>query len=247
MRRVLCDSGFYRVEFIEHLENNGHSYILSVPITAPIQRELHRISNWECVEDGLEVGEFYFEHADEKWKRARRYVAVRQHIQTRPQAPGKAGQQMTLFEEYEELGHYRFSVLITNDHELPAVEVWREYRPRANDENVLKNLKEGLGLDAFNVNSFWATEAALVYTALVCYNLMHFLDTQLLHRGQGSHQVKTLRHTWFILPGLLGNSAGRHRLRIGVKAISLRAKITRILHEIQQLPHQLNCIAVAPP
>lgn len=247
MLRVLCDSGFYRIEFIEHLENNGHSYILSTPITAPIQRELARVSNWERIEDGLEVGEFYFEHSDEKWKRPRRYVAVRQHIQTRPQAPGKAGQQMTLFEEYEELGHYRFSVLITNDHKLPAVEVWREYRPRANDENVLKNLKEGLALDAFNVDSFWATEAVMVCTALVCYNLLHFLDTQTLHRDQGSHQAKTLRHTWFILPGLLGNNAGTYRLRIGVKAGSLRAKLTRVLHEIQRIPHRLNCIAVEPP
>jgi len=40
---------------------------------------------------------------------------------------------------------------------------------------------------------------------LVCYNLLHYLDTQLLHRNQGAHQAKTLRSIWFILPGQLGS------------------------------------------
>ena len=245
--RVLCDSGFYRIEFIEYLENRGYCYILSVPITPPIQREIAQAQNWERIEEGLEVGEFFFEHADAKWTRPRRYVVVRQHVQLRPEAPGKHGQQMLLFEEYEELGQYRYSVTVTNDRDLPAVEVWRHYRPRANDENVIKDLKEGLGLGTFNVDSFWATEAIQVTTALVCYNLLHYLDTQLLNRNQGAHQAKTIRYTSFILPGQLGNSAGRYRLRIAVKPGKLRAKLMRVLNEIQRLPHRLNCNAVQPP
>jgi len=244
---VLCDSGFYRIEFIEYLENRHYRYILSVPITQPIQRKIAQVSTWERIEEGLEVGEFFFEHADVKWTRPRRYVVVRQHVQTRPEAPGKHGKQMMLFEEYEELGQYRYSVSITNDHDLAAVEVWRQYRPRANDENVIKDLKKGLGLDAFNVNSFWATEAILVATALVCYNLLHYLDTQLLNPKQGTHQAKTIRHTWFILPGQLGNSGGSYRLRIAVKPGKVRAKLVRVLNEIQRLPYQLNCNAVQPP
>jgi len=247
VRRVLCDSGFYLVDFIEYLENKGYSYILSVPVTPPIQRQIAQVSTWKPIEEGLEVGEFFFEHADAKWTRPRRYVVVRQHVETRPDAPGKHGKQMTLFEQYEELGRYRYSVFITNEHDLPAVDVWREYRPRASDENVLKDLKEGLGLGAFNVDSFWATEAILVTTTLVCYNLLHFLDTQLLNRNQGAHQAKTIRHTWFILPGQLGNSGGSYRLRIAVKAGNVRAKLARVLSEIPRLPHRLNCIALQPP
>ena len=246
VRRVLCDSGFYRIDFIEYLENKGISYILSVPIIAPIQRRIALLMNWSQLEEGLEVGEFYFEHASEKWNGTRRYVVVRQEVEIRPNAPGKCGEQMMLFEEYEELGRYRYSVFITNDHELPAADVWREYRPRANDENVLKDLKEGLGLDAFNVDSFWATEAILTTTALVCYNLLHYLDTQLLNRNQTHRQAKTIRSVWFILPGQLGNSGGSYRLRLAVKAGELRSKIIRILNEIKQLPHVLNCNAVAP-
>jgi hypothetical protein len=245
--RVLCDSGFYLIEFLEHLERRCYSYIVAAPITPPIQREIVRVQRWNVIEEGLEVGEFFFEHADAKWTHPRRYVVVRQHVQTRPDAPGKHGQQMLLFEEYEELGQYRYSVLITNDRDLPAVDIWREYRPRANDENVIKDLKEGLGLDAFNVHSFWATEAILVTTALVCYNLLHYLDTQLLHRNQGAHQAKTLRSIWFILPGQLGSGGGSYRLRIAVKPGTVRAKLLRVLNEIQRLPHRLHCNAVQPP
>lgn len=54
---------------------------------------------------------------------------------------------------------------------LPAVEVWRNYRGRADCENRIKELKNDFGLDSFNLNSFHATEAALGFSMLA-YNLM---------------------------------------------------------------------------
>ncbi len=218
-----------------------------MPIIAPIQRQIARLREWESIEDGLEVSEFYFEHADKKWTKARRYIVVRQHVETRPQATGKAGEQMSLFEEYETLGGYRYSVMITNDTELAPVDVWRNYRPRANDENVIKDLKQGLGFESFSLQSFWATEAVMVTTALIAYNLLRYLDSQLLNRNQAHKTSKTIRNTWFILPGQLGNSGGSYRLRIAVIDKKIRAKIVRVLNEILRLPHRLNCNAVEPP
>jgi hypothetical protein len=186
VRRVLCDSGFYLAAFIEYLEKRGLSYIIAVPVTAPIQRRIARLREWSRIEEGLEAGEFRFEHADEKWTRPRRYAVIRQHVETRPQAPGKHGRQMMRFEEYEELGRYR-------------------------------------------------------------YNLLHFLDTRVLNRNRSPQQARTIRQTWFILPGQLGNSGGSYRLRIAVKAGKVRARLNRILHEIQRLPCRLNCNAVEPP
>lgn len=241
---VLCDSGFYRVNFIQYLENKAYSYILSVPISAPIQREIARVNTWIRIADGLQVGEFFFEHADEKWRKARRYVVIRQHVETRPEATGKAGEQMSLFEEYEILGDYRYSVMITNDIDLAPVEVWRKYRPRANDENVIKDLKYGLGFEAFSLHSFWATEAVMVTTALIAYNIIHYLGSQLLNRNQTRRTSKTIRNNWFILPGQLGNSGGSYRLRIAVKEKKIQAKLFRVLNEILRLPHELNCNAV---
>lgn len=247
IKYVLCDSGFYRSDFIQYLENKGYSYILSVPITPPIQRQIARIRQWENIDNGLETSEFNFEHADEKWTKPRRYTVVRQHVETRPNATGKAGEQMSLFEQYETLGGYRYSVMLTNDTVLAPVDVWRNYRPRANDENVIKDLKQGLGFGAFNLQSFWATEAVMVTTALVAYNLLRYLDSTLLNRNQARNSAKTTRNTWFILPGQLGNSGGTYRLRIAVTDKKIRAKIVRVLNEILRLPYRLECSAVQPP
>ncbi len=60
-------------------------------------------------------------------------------------APKASGKHPALFKELEELKSYRFSLYISNDEELGPEEIWRGYRPRANDENVVKDLKEGYG------------------------------------------------------------------------------------------------------
>ena len=44
---------------------------------------------------------------------------------------------------------------------LPAAEVWRSYRGCADCENRIEELKNDFRLDSFNLNSFYATEAAL--------------------------------------------------------------------------------------
>ena len=40
---VLCDSGFYEIDFIEYLEEKSFSYIISVPISHTIQREILQV------------------------------------------------------------------------------------------------------------------------------------------------------------------------------------------------------------
>jgi len=239
---VLCDSGFYLVKFIEHLETKGLSYIIAAPISHAIQNAIHSIELWEKLDEGIEVAQFHFEHKDEKWTHPRRYVAVRQHKGKR--SPRQLENSLSLVQEYEDWGAYRYSVLITNDELLRAEEVWREYRPRANDENILKDLKEGMALSAFNLDNFWATEAVMVTTALVFHNMLHYLNRNILNRNRPKSQTKTLRAQYFILPAQLGNSGGTYRLRIAVKPSQLRARMVYFLNRIQQLPHRLNCIAV---
>ena len=42
--RVLCDSGFYEIGFIGYLESNRFTYIISVPISRTIQREIFQVT-----------------------------------------------------------------------------------------------------------------------------------------------------------------------------------------------------------
>jgi hypothetical protein len=241
VRRVLCDSGFYLIDFIEYLEGKGLSYIIAARISSALQSAIFGVERWERVDEGLEVGEFFFEHRDAKWTRPRRYVVVRQLITRRPKAAGK---QLSLFKELEDWNRWRYSLMITNDLELPAVEVWRQYRPRANDENVLKDLKEGYGFAAFNLKGFWATEAVMMMGALVFHNMIHYLNGHILNRGGPRPQLTTLRAKYFILPAQLGRCGGTSVLRVAVKPGRLRAKLTWCLEQIARLPWRLNCNAV---
>ncbi len=241
--RVLCDSGFYEIEFIEYLEQKGFIYIIAVPMSHTIQREILGVKHWHMISKGVEVGEFTFQHRDRKWTHPRRYVVVRQSIKKRPKASGK---QPSLFKDLIDWSQYRISVMITNDTEATAEEIWRHYRPRANDENVVKDLKEGYGFETFNVKNFWATEAVLTMIALVFHNLIVYLNRTILNPNQSQEQLKTLRHKYFTLPGQLGSGGRNHVLRLSVQEKKIRAKVIYIIRRISMLTQRLNCIAVDP-
>ena len=180
------------------------------------------------------------------WKQARRLVVIRQHVPTRPKASGK---QPMLFRELEEHRDYRYSVLVTNDTALAPEEIWRTYRPRANEENAIKELKEGYGWHAFNVRSFWGTEAAMLLIGMVCYNLVHHLNRCVLKTAEeGVARLKTLRLKVLAIPAIYGSGGRRPTLRLGVQDRSLRAKLRYWLQRIHRLALRLfNCNAVALP
>jgi hypothetical protein len=100
------------------------------------------------------------------WDCARRIVVVRQSIK-RKNAPGKT---LSLFADDPDIQGWRYGAMVTSL-SLPTVEIWRSYRGRADCENRIKELKNDFGLDSFNLNSFYATEAALGF-AMLAYNLM---------------------------------------------------------------------------
>lgn len=223
------------------MESEGFSYIIAVPICRAIQRAIVQIQQWRKIAKGVEVAEFEFEHRDRKWTHPRRYVVVRQSIYKRPKALGK---QPALFQDLEDWSQYRISVMITNDTESDPEKIWRAYRPRANDENVVKDLKEGYGLETFNVNNFWATEAVLTIIALVFHNLIVYLNRTILNPNTAQEQLKTLRHKYFTVAGQLGSDGRKRVLRLSIQERKIRAKVTSIISRIWLIPKRFNCIAV---
>jgi hypothetical protein len=242
---VLADSGFGEEGFLEHLEAQNQRYIVALRLTACVQRAIRGIGQWQWLDRGLEVAEVMV--ALSTWKRARRLVVIRQHVPTRPQASGK---QPLLFRELEEHRDWRYSVLVTNDTELTDAEaIWRTYRPRANEENCIKELKEGYGWHEFNVHSFWGTEAAMLLVGMVCYNLVHHLNRCVLKTAEaGLARLKTLRLKVLAIPAIYGRGGRQPTLRLGVADGRLRAKIRYWLERIQRLGLRLfNCNAVGLP
>lgn len=159
-----ADSGFYDQAVLQLFEGKRIDYIISARLTQGLQRAIIRDARWFALETGLELAEITYQAHG--WDKARRIVVVRQSIK-RKTAPGKT---LSLFADDPDIQGWRYGAMVTSL-SLPAAEIWRSYRGRADCENRIKELKNDFGLDSFNLNSFYATEAALGF-AMLAYNLM---------------------------------------------------------------------------
>ncbi len=188
---IRLDSGFFQSDILDYLEQKIMNYVVAVKFTHPIQRMIYASTNWTILDTGIEICEQLYQ--SESWEKPRRIVVVRQKLKERPKAPGK---QLTLFPEEEIYRNYRYSAYVTNL-TLPAAEIWRLYRGRGDAENRIKELKYDFGFDSFNLNNFFATEAALTF-AMISYNLMSLFRMFVLQE-KTQKTLSTLRYRTFAI------------------------------------------------
>lgn len=237
---VLADSGFPGNKFLTHLEARGDNYIMALRLTKWVQQKVWSTTQWRSIGYGIDISEGMIEL--EGWESKRRIIIVRQRVSIRPKSSGK---QLRLFKDEEDTKEYRYSVLVTNDDKHRPEELWEIYRGRSLGENCIKELKEGYGWDAFNVKSFWGTEAAMILIGMVFYNLIHFLNRKVFSKkGEVMHRLKTLRLKIFAIPAIYVKASGIEILRLGVIDKRLRGKICYLMQKIQGLNLILgNCNA----
>jgi hypothetical protein len=194
------DSGFYSKDIFDYLEDRESpiNYITAVPMYSTIQRMIASQRSWMNILQGIDIVEFEYQAQD--WSMPRRMIAVRQRTEKRPKAVGK---QLSLFEDEWEINGYRYTCYVTNLN-LPAAEVWRLYRGRANCENRIKELKYDYGLDKMNEQSFDATEASLLLMT-VAYNFMS-LFKQVIIGGSIRNRLSTIRYRLLAIPSAIENS-----------------------------------------
>lgn len=202
-----ADSGFFDEAVFSLLEGRYISYIIAARLTQSLQRELYQAGGWWALEPGLELTELRY--AAHGWSVPRRLIVVRQSIKRR-EAPGK---QLSLFADDPDIQGWRYGAFVTSL-DLPMAEVWRLYRGRADCENRIKELKADFGLDAFNLQDFWATEAALGF-AMLAYNLMS-LFRQAVMRSRVQHTLSTLHGLVLTIGGSWHKHAGQNRLVLSV-------------------------------
>jgi hypothetical protein len=225
-------------QFIEILEERHLTYIIAVRLFRPLQREIYGLTTWKVVDNALWITEFSFMH--QGWGRQRRYIVVRQDITRRKKAMGKT---LPLFVNEVIIRDYRYSVWVTNSNEAPY-EVWTRCKPRANDENTVKELKEDFALGGFSMERFYAVEAAMLFRVFI-YNLFLIFKQEFLGQKEKSQQLKTLRYKYFILPGQMGKAGRDSMLRISVMGRKIRAKLVYLFTRISQYTpnSDLNCSA----
>ena len=241
IERVLADSGYYVRNFILKLEEDNVEYVIATPIYQYLQRALYHNTEWTQVDDGLEVGEFSFSHHAENWGGDRRYIVVRQEIKRRPKATGK---QLSIFKDEDYGKDYRHSLYVTNNKTASPHEIWCYYRPRANLENIIENLKDGFGLSAYNMKSFWATEAVLMTICLLLHNLVTVLVKQVLLDSDKDRKLRTIRMEYLIIPALLGKNGRDDVLRLGLSNPKRRDKFSDVLDRLKDLRLTFYCNAV---
>jgi len=188
---IRLDSGFFQSDILDYLEGKVMNYVVAVKFSQPIQRLIHASENWIILDTGIEICEQIYQ--SESWLKPRRIVVVRQKVKDRPKAPGK---QLVLFTEEEIYRNYRYSAYVSNLN-LPAAEIWRLYRARGDAENRIKELKYDFGFDSFNLNDFFATEAALTF-AMIAYNLMSLFRMFVLQE-KTQKTLSTLRYRTFAI------------------------------------------------
>lgn len=236
---VIADSGFYLKQFIETLEREQLTYIIAVRLIRPLQRQIYSLQEWREIAQGLSVSEFSYMHP--LWGKERRYIVVRQDIIRRKKAMGKT---LPLFAHEIEIRDYRYSAWITNSYEL-AYDVWTMCKPRANDENTIKELKEDFALGDFSMKKFYAVEAAMVLRVLV-YNLFLLFRHEFLGKKEKRQYLKTLRYKYFVLPAQMGSDGREAVLRISAHSRKVRAKLSSLFARISSYAPSidLNCTAV---
>ncbi|MCC6252136.1 MAG: IS1380 family transposase [Bacteroidia bacterium] len=205
---IRLDSGFFQSDILDYLEDSKKNYIIAAKFTHPIQRMIDTNNPWIPLDNGIEICEQMYQ--SNSWKIARKMVIVRQKIQERPKAPGKS---LSLFSEDEIHRNYRYSAYVTNLDFAPA-EVWRLYRGRGDAENRIKELKYDFGFDSFNLNSFYATEAALTF-AMIAYNIMSLFRTFVLQE-KTQKTLATLRYRTFAIGAYFEKTGDRLVLKIAL-------------------------------
>lgn len=205
-----ADSGFYDKKIFDYLENRVKpiSYIIAAKLYRPLKLSIARQKTYLKLDDGIEISDTMYQSP--KCEKPRRMIIVRQEISLRPKSTGK---QLRLFGEEEVYKNYRYSCFITNL-SLSAKMIWDAYRNRAEAENRIKELKEDFGADSFNVENFFATEAALNFV-MMGYNLMS-LFRQAILGTKTQQQLKTLRYKVFAIGSYITKNGNQRILKLSL-------------------------------
>jgi Transposase DDE domain group 1 len=198
-RRIRCvraDAGFYADNFLSFLEERQLPYIVVARLTPYLKSRLYQIQQWQAVDASYSVSEFDFKLWN--WKSARRFVVVREEVQTKKPAVGR---------RLIDLPGYVFRVFVTNRGNS-ALEIWRDYNGRATVECRIDELKNELAADHFCLRSFFATESAFL-AVLFSFNLLSEFQRALDPALKSYKQPATLRFELFTCGAILGRR-GHH-------------------------------------
>jgi len=222
-----ADSGFYTYAIVEACRKANARFSITVVLQRNVLQVIETIPEdaWTSIpswqEAGADVAEveyFAFQH---KQKQSVRLIAVR----TQP----PAGKQLALIKPYT------YHAFIT-DREGDILSLEQDHRRHAEVENIIRDLKYGLGLNHLPSGRFAANAAWLVLNS-IAHNLAIWVGRVGLP-GQPRLMMRTLRHRFLCLPGRLTRSARTWTLHLP-KCWPWAGAFLVALQRIQSIPPPL--------
>jgi hypothetical protein len=208
-----ADSGFCSEQILKFIEDKNIAYVVCSRLYANLQREVYDIQKWMATGEGIWISEILFKQGG--WSKERRIIVIKQSEEIRKKATGK--KLRTLFSslgiENEKVYRTRYHCFVTNQN-LPATEIWSQYKRRGDAENRIKELKEDFGVEGFCMDSFCATQTAMRFT-MIAYNLMS-LFRQLTHQKQAQPKLSTLRFNCFAVGSWIDINKNGRVLKLSV-------------------------------
>jgi hypothetical protein len=196
--RVRAHAGFLDKDMVQALDGGGYGYVVSSRITGPLQSRLPGLRFHPFREDWAAADFLYQPTA---WDNKHRFVAIRHRVQ-------EEGPSSALFQND---GH-DFRVLVTNL-DLEPEAVWRFYTDRANQELLIRELKNAYDMAKIPTRSFFAN-AAYLEIALWAYDLVMAFKALCLPEAFQSWALATLRREFWSLPAQWVRTDNRNLLRL---------------------------------
>lgn len=208
-----ADSGFCSSQILDYIESKSIPYVMSCKLYANLQNEIYQIDKWLPLGLGIWINEMEYKQGG--WAKPRRIVIIKQMEEIRTKATGK--KLKTLFDtvgiDEEKVYKTRYHAFVTNQ-ELPAIQIWEQYKGRGDAENRIKELKEDFGVEGFCMDDFCATETAMRFV-MIAYNLMS-LFRLLTHQTQPSPKLQTLRFNCFAVGTWIEDKSGIKTLKLSI-------------------------------
>ena len=211
LRMLRADNGYFDNRILSFLESVGLPYLVKARFTKLVKLAAQQVGEWAPIGSGIEVAEARIKLL--RWDTTRRLVLIRHRVPERQKPQGKR------FFTWEE---HRYQAIVTSfspdDMDTPSV--YRNYLPRGEFENRIKELKEGCGLTGFCLDSFTATEALLRVLCFIHNLVQLFQDGLGLRKADRPwregprYTLETLRNTLLTCAATLGARGRQTVLRL---------------------------------
>ncbi len=202
VKGIRLDKGFFDDKTFIYCEDNCIEYVCKAKLTNNMRKIIAYLDDqkaWRQLDDTYSVAEITVPLP--AWERARRFVLVRETVNTNSDP-----NQLAL--DFKDL--YDYEVIVTNMEDLPPEEVWRWYNKRCNVENKIDELKTGLAIDQTSQHEM-LRNTAFMWFKVLAYNLLNWFRLALLPGNATRCEVTTIRRLILNVPGnVIGSGRYRH-------------------------------------